>query len=868
MSPSTPKTNDQMDKSFLSASIPELLKQMTREEKISLLAGKNFWETVPVPRLNIPSIKVTDGPNGARGGSFYKMTPASCLPNATCIGATFSTSAVEEAGKLLADEAKARNAVCLLAPTINIQRSPLGGRAFESFSEDPTLSGHLAAAYVNGLQSQNISATIKHFVGNDQEHERMGSDSVIPERALREIYLRPFQIAQARARPWAYMTAYNKVNGKHVSENKIFLQDILRKEWGHEGLVMSDWFGTYSVSDSINAGLDLEMPGPTIWRANGLVEHSITAHKVDPRQIDKLAGNILTWAQKLAKANSDIVYAKPGPEKTRTSSQKADAKILRRLGTEGIVLLKNDSNILPVTAETKKVAVIGPNAKAKVFTGGGSASLRCAWSQTPWEGLEANKPKGVELSYALGASTSKFLPLIDEPFTTVDGKPGFNLRHYNIDSAGKQESKPLVDEVYDISDLFMGDFSHPGLGKQYCTEIEALLTSPIDGEWEVGMCVTGQGWVYVNDKQLMEDTKDQVRGSAFFGCGTVEKKASFPVKKGEKYRVRFLHDSRAPASADGTAVATPFNNVGLRVGHRAVAHPDHLIKEAAAVAVQSDVAIIVAGLNADWESEGYDRPDLSLPGRTNDLIAAVAAANPNTVVILQGGSALSMPWVNDVKGVVYAWYLGNECGNAIADIVYGNVNPSGRLPLSLPKREQDVAAMTNFKSARTKVNYEEGIWVGYKHHNARGIEPLYAFGHGLSYTTFEYSDLKVTSAPKDGLKANDWKVEVSVKVKNTGKVSGSHSVHFYVCPPDETATSLKHPQWTLQAFDKVYDLKAGSETTVKVTLDKYAVSHWDEVWQTWRAEQGEWTVCVGKDASIMEGQVKFTINHDLEWTGL
>lgn len=308
---------------------------------------------------------------------------------------------------------------------------------------------------------------------------------------------------------------------------------------------------------------------------------------------------------------------------------------------------------------------------------------------------------------------------------------------------------------------------------------------------------------------------------------------------------------------------------------------DEAIAEAAELAKQSDTAVVVAGLNADWESEGYDRPDLSLPLRTNDLIAAVAAANPKTIVVLQAGSAVSMPWINDVAGVVFAWYGGNECGNSIADVVYGKVNPSGRLPISLPVREQDIAAASNYKSARTKIHYDEGIWVGYKHHNERKIAPLFPFGHGLSYTSFAYSDVKV-SAPKAGVSAEEWSVEASVTVKNTGKVTGSHSVHFYLSPPDETATSLRHPQWTLQGFEKVYDLAPGAEETVKVTLDKCksclgsirveliadAVSHWDEPWKTWRAELGEWTVRIGRDASTMEAEAKFSIDEDLEWTGI
>ena len=418
----------------------------------------------------------------------------------------------------------------MLAPTINIQRSPLGGRAFESFSEDPTLSGLIAASYINGLQGEGVSATIKHFVGNDQEHERMGEDSVISQRALREVYLRPFQIAQKLSTPWAYMTSYNKVNGTHVSEHQQLLGDILRKEWKHDGLVMSDWYGTYSVSESINAGLDLEMPGPARWHEPGLVAHLINAHKIDPRTIDRNAASVLRWGQKLAKLNPDIVYAAPSEEKTRYDEKEADAKILRRVGAEGIVVLKNENSVLPVTG--KKVAVIGPNAKAKVLTGGGSAQLRSAWSSTPWQGLSENKPSDVELSYSLGCAGAKFLPILDENFTTVDGKKGFNLSHYPIEN-GKQASKSGYDEVWDTSDMFLADFAPPGLGSQWFTELKSLFTSPIDGEYEFGLTVTGQGWVWVDDQLVVDNSKDQKRGEAYFGNGTTEVKGSVKVQKGK-----------------------------------------------------------------------------------------------------------------------------------------------------------------------------------------------------------------------------------------------------------------------------------------------------------------------------------------------
>ena len=287
-----------------------------------------------------------------------------------------------------------------------------------------------------------------------------------------------------------------------------------------------------------------------------------------------------------------------------------------------------------------------------------------------------------------------------------------------------------------------------------------------------------------------------------------------------------LHDSRAPPNP-ATGETTPFTSNGVRLGAFPVIHPDDAITYAATTAKNADLAIIVAGLNSDWESESYDRPDLSLPLRSNDLISAVAAANPNTIVVIQAGSAVSMPWLSSVASVVYAWYGGNECGNSIADVIYGKINPSGRLPLSLPKREMDIAAHLNYKSARTKTRYGEGIWVGYKHHNANGIEPLFPFGHGLSYTSFEYSNLKISSPPPPSSStsaksttADDWKAGVSVTVTNTGDTLGSHSVHFYASPPKETSTGLKHPQWTLQAFDKVYDLQPGKSATVQVVLDK------------------------------------------------
>jgi beta-glucosidase len=454
---------------------------------------------------------------------------ATALPNATCLASSFSTDLVHEAGGLLAVEAQARGAVCLLDPTVNIQRSPAGGRAFESFSEDPTVSGHVAAAYIQGLQAGGVSATIKHFVANDQEHERNGVNVVVAQRPLREVYLRPFQIAEKVAKPWAYMTSYSRLNGTHCSENPWLLKTLLRDEWGSDALVMSDWLGTYSATEAINAGLTLEMPGPTMWRSRRMIETLLSAHKIKPEALDARAAEVVAWVQKLAKINPELAFGPKGEEKTREDSRDKDGPLLRRLAGEGAVLLKNEG-VLPL--RTGKVAIIGPNAKAAVVTGGGSAQLRSAWTVSPWQGLEGTAPDGVELSYSLGCVSAKFLPILGEDFTTPDGKPGFALNHYAIVD-GQVAAEPAVRDTHDVSKMLLADFRHPALGQHYVTEILATFTAPITGEYEFGVVVSGQGWLYVDDKLVIDNSTDQVMGESFFNNGTIEVRGTTKVEKGK-----------------------------------------------------------------------------------------------------------------------------------------------------------------------------------------------------------------------------------------------------------------------------------------------------------------------------------------------
>ena len=477
------------------------------------------------PGENLRTTGVSYWKNSAHAAS----APACAIPNATALAASFDPDLLHQAGSFLALETKARNAVCLLAPTVNIQRSPLGGRSFESFSEDPTLSGHLAAAFINGLQSGGVSATIKHFVGNDQEHERMGQDSIVQARPLREIYLRPFQIAQRLARPNAYMTGYNKLNGVHCSENSWLLQNILCKEWGHKGLIMSDWYGTYSSAEAVNSGLHLEMPGPASWRTSGLLARSMLAHKIDQRQIDKLVSGLLMWVQRLTRDNEELVYQTPRPETSRINDIKADSDFIRKLGTSAIVLLKNHNDILPL--KKRRIAVIGPNAKARVITGGGSAQLAASWSSSPWEGLLVAKSDDTELTYSLGVFTDRYLPLLDDTFTDENNTPGMTVRHYAAVDGGIAK-EPFSIERRDVSELMMADF-RPLDGKDFCSEITAQFVAPINGMFQFSVITTGQAWCWVDGNLVVDNSADQTPGSAFFGCGTAEKRGSVTVTKGQ-----------------------------------------------------------------------------------------------------------------------------------------------------------------------------------------------------------------------------------------------------------------------------------------------------------------------------------------------
>ncbi|EKM82934.1 hypothetical protein AGABI1DRAFT_118340 [Agaricus bisporus var. burnettii JB137-S8] len=854
-----------MNRSFLDASIPDLVKKLKVDEKISLLGAPNWWNTTPIPRLGIPSIRMSDGPNGVRGSSHFVSTPAQCLPCATSLASTFDLDLIQKVGAFLGQEAKIKSSVLLLAPTCNIQRNPLGGRAFESFSEDPYLSGVMAAAYVRGLQSENVSAVIKHFVANDQESERLAADSVMSDRALREIYLYPFMLAQRDAQPSAFMTSYGRIKGIHCSENSELLQNILRRDWGFNGIVISDWFGTYSVSEAINAGLDLEMPGPPRWRQPLLVLQTLSTQKILLQKIDECVSNLLTFIQKQARCNPEVVYG-DGVERTRDTPE--NRAFCRKLAAEGMVLLKNTNNVLPLSPnKVKRVAIIGPNAKERVISGGGSAALKPSYVVSPWDGITQNSPVGIEFMHHTGCYAHKYLPTLENNLVTPSGEPGWLCTFYAHDESEKPDT-PIAEFKLHDTRIKLNDFLPPGLGSEWTIKLTGKLTFEKTAEFELGLTVAGRAKLWVDGKLTIDNWTNQTPGDFFYGQGTVEEKATVNFSAGKAVDVLVEYTNTVASDTDddqhgGDRISQPALMRGVRLGGCEKFDAEEGIAEAAALAKESDVVIFVGGLTPEWESEGFDRPTLDMPGLQNQTISRLADANPNTIVVIQAGSAVSMPWIDSVSGILQAWYSGNELGNALSDVLFGKVNPSGRLPLTLPACIQDSPAYLNDKCENGKIHYREDLFVGYKHYQARGIKPLFPFGHGLSYTAFSLNDLQV-SMPSEFDASS--RVTVSALLKNEGQVVGSEVVQIYVSYPVDLG--LTTPVNQLRGFRKAHDVVPGASHKLDIILDKYAFSLWDELRSAWRVSAGQYLIHAGFSSDALPLSVSVEIPQTFFWNGL
>lgn len=807
--------------------IEDLLARMTLAEQTALLSGADGWSVPGNDRLGIGSLRVTDGPNGARGNSSPQGgTPSAAFPVGISIGASWNPDLARRIGAAIAREVQAKGAHVLLAPTVNLQRSVTNGRNFECYSEDPQLTAALAVGYIQGVQSQGVAATIKHFVGNESEYQRTTISSDIDESTLRALYLRPFEAAVKEAGVWAVMTSYNRLNGTYTSEHEWLLRDVLRGDWGFDGVVMSDWYGSHSTEASVMAGLDLEMPGPTRDRGDRLIA-AVEAGRVPARVVADRARAMLT----LMKRSGALHDTRPFREDSIDRPE--DRALIRQAATEGAVLLKNDG-LLPLSAPSGRIAVIGPNAREAQIMGGGSSQLRPHYSVSPWQGLAARLGED-RLAHAPGCTNHRW-----EPVWSGDIRVAF---FDNRDFAGPPVHTETMAEASSYwSHHFAGGKVQVG---NFSARLTGTYTAQVDGIHHFGLATAGFGRMYC-DGQLVTDAWDGwTRGDTFFTEGCDEVVGRIALTAGRSYTITLDYLSNPNILME---VAGLRAGIGAPLGDAAIA-------EAAALAAECETAILFVGRNGQWDTEGNDLDGIALPGRQDDLIRAVLAANPRTVIVLQTGGPVEMPWVDQAPAILQAWYPGQECGHAIADMVFGDAEPGGRLPQTFPRHWQDNPTGGQppevYPGRDGHVRYAEGVATGYCHYDMARVTPLFPFGHGLGYTRFELAAVEVGAQDAQGV------VTASVLVTNTGQRSGSCVIQAYV-----SRDTMETPR-RLQGFAKV-TLGAGESRRIDLILPLRAFAQLDPERSRWSVQPGIARISIGLSSSDIRQQAEVVLQERSE----
>ncbi len=795
-----------------------------------MCAGSDRWCSTGVPRLGIPRFKMSDGPNGARGDLSGGSRSAACFPAGVALGATWNPLLIEAVGGALAEEAQSKGAHVLLAPTINLQRTPIGGRNFECYSEDPHLTAVIATAFVRGLQRRGVGACLKHFVANDTEVDRRAISSEVGERPLRELYLRPFELTLRDADPWCVMSAYNRVNGVYAASSRELLTEILKREWGFPGVVVSDWGGCMDTIADARAGLDLEMPGPARRMGEKLLA-AVRAGAVDEREIDDKVRRILRLLER-----SGLLDAAPEVEE-RADDRPAHRALARRAAAESMVLLRN-RGLLPLDARAlRRVAVIGPNAEVGQIMGGGSAFVVAHYRVNPLGALRERLGPDVEIAHEPGCTIPFQVTALDAAqVRSASGEPGFDVAYWEGESfAGEPVARLLSTQSQAL-------FRHPPngvAGPVFAARYSGSFTPQVSGVHELGIRATGRSRLFVDGRELVDNWTDPTWTHDIFGGGiSTERRAQLALEAGRAYELR-VEWVRAPEPT--LAV--------LRFGVLAP-DPADLLERAVSAAAAADVAILVAGTNGDWETEGRDRTSIKLPGRQRELIERVAAVQPRTLVVLNAGSPVGLDWIERVPAVLCAWFPGQELGNALADVIFGDVNPAGRLPITFPRRLEDTPAFTAYPGERGAMQYAEGLFMGYRWYDRRALEPAFPFGHGLSYTEFRYGPLRAapTHRPGDVL-------VVTCDVTNVGARAGQEVVQLYVRDPQ---SSLMRPERELRAFAKL-DLAVGETGTARFLLDDRAFEHWDSAAHAWRIEAGEFELYVGASSRDLRGRASVVV---------
>lgn len=798
------------------AVVEAALAALDLDAKARLLGGRDMWSLHPLPEIGLASLVMSDGPIGVRGIRWTADDPSIALPSPTALAATWDQELARRAGALLAQEARRKGVHVLLAPTVNLHRSPLGGRHFEAYSEDPYLTGVIGTGYVQGVQSGGVGTTVKHFVANDAETDRFTVDNKVGARALRELYLAPFEAIVTNAHPWGIMTAYNQVNGSTMTEHRYLVNEVMRGEWGFDGYNVSDWMAARSTTGAIEGGLDVAMPGPRTVYGGALAE-AVRGGQVKESTVDDAVRNVLRLAARVG------ILEGAEPVVADAPAEIDGEALAREIARRAFVLVRNENDVLPLRP-TASVALIGAAARDARVLGGGSATVFPARVISPLDGLTAALGDD-SLTYAVGADPSDELAPADK---------GFELRAVCRDADGTvlgEGNLPSGQVQWIGADLPDG-VTHETMAS---IEVVGTFTPRVSGEHSFGTRGLGAftlsvgGEVVFDGAEVMGPESDPFE--AFFGSPVERAKA--PLTAGESVEVSLLHPLDKEYKAPLPGVVFSFVHLEPR------RDPDELIAEAVEAARGADTAVVVVATTERVESEGFDRKDLRLPGRQDDLVRAVAAANPRTVVVVNSGSPVELPWREDVAAVLLGWFPGQEGGAALADVLLGAQEPGGRLPTTWGALAD--APVTQITPADGQLDYTEGVFIGYRAWEKAEATPAYAFGHGLGYTDWTYESLTL-----EGTTA-------TVRVRNSGPRTGREVVQVYLAP---AADDGGRPARWLAGFAGV-EAGPGESVEARIELPRRAFEIWDEPANSWAHQGGSYEVQAGR--SIADRRLSETI---------
>jgi beta-glucosidase len=804
--PSTPSTRR----------VEKIIKKMTLQEKIEFIGGYNSFNIRPYEAYGIPEIRMSDGPVGVRNYGASTAYPASI-----CLAASWDKNMAAKVGAAIGMEARKKDINIILGPAMNIHRAPFCGRNFEYLGEDPFLAGEIASEFILGMQEQGVIATAKHYVANYQDYDRHTVSSDMDERTLQEIYLPAFKACVQKGRVGAVMTSYNLVNGIHASQNDFLINQILKNDWGFEGIVMSDWTSTYNGLACAKAGLDLEMPAGVYMNPDTLIP-AIENGEIDEEIINEKVRRILNLYERFG------LFENPDISQNYTLDRDYVRSMALDEARGGITLLKNEDHILPIdTSQKLKIAVIGINAYPAVTGGGGSSYTEPLYPVSLLEAITKVSGNQIEVIHAQALAAETRLPSEffnnSDFYTYVNGKkqPGLSANFFgNLNLEGS----PVYSTVFKILNHTLSDSVYPNLPKiSYSACFDGFLKVSRTGNYRIAVSGDDGYRVYLNDKVIIDHWHNQPE--TVRSCRTI-----LQAGKENKIRVEYYQDG-----GDASIRLGYIPELGME------SFEEKLWNEAVKAVTTSDFVIFSVGFNRNNETEGMDRT-WELPNGQDEMVSKLSTLNQNCIVVLNAGGNVSMPWLKSVKGLIHAWYPGQEGNIAVAEILFGITNPSGKLPVSFEDRLEDNATYTSYfdTDGDKRVFFSEGVFLGYRHFDKSSIKPRFPFGYGLSYTTFAYSNIKTdkqTYLPGE-------KVKVSFTIENTGNYDGAEVTQLYV---SDLVSELPRPVKELKGFEKIF-LNRGEMKTITLELDKSAFSYFDKGKGGWVTEPGKFELLIGSSS--------------------